>query len=48
MVCQKQHQCLAELTTYFIAVFQLFAFGLITELYHRGRYAPFDDAKLSE
>jgi len=29
------------------AVFQLFAFGLITELYRRGRYAPFYDAKLS-
>jgi len=29
------------------AIFQLVAFGLITEIYRHGSYAPFDDAKLS-
>jgi len=29
------------------ATFQLVVFALITELYHRGRYAPFDEARLS-
>jgi hypothetical protein len=32
----------------FVATFQLIAFVLITEVYHRHLYAPFDHAQLSE
>ena len=43
----KHRRDLSDLTC-FVAIFQLVTFALITGVYHRGLYAPFDDARLSE